>query len=544
MLLRNYFFIIFFIFLSSRTFAQAAEPNFLNPWLQQTNLQFGEISIPTKALHDFYASQDYQPVWIDANGLTPRATRALDIIATADTDGLNPEHYALGTIRAIAAVPRTDTEIVMRINTSLELLTSEAILRYASDMDGGITPHQWNTGKPARTPEQQLDLLKQAATSGDPAVFLGSLAPAFPQYKAMKAALQHYQVIASQGGWPAFTPGKPIKPGMSDTRLQVLRQILMINNDLPATSVAQDVYSGDLVDGVKHFQQRHGLEPNGIIDTGTQTALAVNVQERIGDIALSMERMRWMPHDLGSRYVLVNIPGYRLTATAPENSLSMNVIVGKPSTPTPMFSKTISDVIFNPSWGVPAKIAVNEMLPKARNNPDYFTKAGYTVVAHEGGQSHVVDPASVDWSAVGRGNMIYSLRQNPGDGNALGKVKFNIPDSNDIYLHDTSSRKLFSRVDRSLSHGCVRLGSPEALTEFALAGEGWSVAKIDATYASKAQKTVRITPLPVYLVYWTSWVDEQGSIHFSKDIYNMDKPLLAGLTAPRKPEAGQKMAAN
>jgi murein L,D-transpeptidase YcbB/YkuD len=544
MLLRNYLFAAFFIITCTEKAASAAEPTYLAQWLQQPSLQFGDTTMPTTALHDFYASQDYQPVWIDANGLTPRATQALAVIATADTDGLNPELYAINTIRAVAAMPRSDAEMAMRINTSLELLTSAAVLRYASDMQGGATPHQWNTGKPALAPDRQLELLKQASATGEPAAFLTSLAPAFPQYKALKTALQQYQTIAAQGGWPVFTPGKVIKSGMSDPRLATVQQILVSNHDLPAGTPAQTLYTGALVEGIKHFQQRHGLEPDGVVTTATQTALAVPAQQRVNEIVLSLERMRWMPHDLGPRYVLVNLPGYRLTAVSPEKSLSMNVIVGKPSTPTPMFSKTITNVIFNPSWGVPAKIALNEMLPKIRNNPDFFAKAGYTVVEHDGGESHIVDPDSVDWNSVSRGSMNYSFRQNPGDDNALGKVKFSIPDSDDIYLHDTSNRKLFVHAERDLSHGCVRLGSPKALTEFAMAGEGWSMDKTDATYDNKASRTVRIAALPVYLVYWTSWVDEQGSTHFSHDIYNLDKPLLSAMSSPRKPEAGIKLAAD
>jgi len=501
---------------------------YLAQWLQQPTIQIGETLVESQGLRNFYGAEGYRPIWTDAQGLTPRATQALNVIANAGVDGLNPEIYKLSSIRALTALPASDTDTILRNHLSLEILISDAIMHYASDMDSGFAHHQWNTGKESTTADEQLALLQQAAANPNIAEFLTALAPKTQDYTALKKVLQEYQTIASKGGWPEFVPGKTIKPGAKDPRVATLRQILFANGDLAANIPAQEnTYDALTMEAVKHFQERHGLDANGIINTPTQEALTVPVADRITQISMTLDRMRWMPKDIGSRYVMVNIPAYALTAISGNNRLNMNVIVGKASTKTPMFSKNITDIVFNPSWGVPTKIAVNEMLPKVRKDPDYLIKAGYTVMETRDGNSHVIDPHEVNWQSIGRGNFTYSFRQNPGDGNALGKVKFNIPDSDDIYLHDTSQHRLFERADRSLSHGCIRLSEPKSLTEFILGNEGWPEPKIEAAYDSATSKTVHITPLPVHLVYWTSWVDSQGRAHFSRDIYGMDKTLLA-----------------
>jgi len=518
---------IFALFWASAANAIDTAP-YLAQWLQQPTVQIGETSLETAALSNFYAAEGYQPVWTDAQGLTPRAVQALNVIANAGTDGLNPEIYRVSTTRTLAALPASDADTILRNHLSLELLMSDAIMHYASDINSGFAQHQWNTGKESTTADEQLALLQQAAANPDTAAFLTALAPKTQDYIALKKVLQDYQTIASKGGWPEFVPGKTIKSGANDPRMTILRQILLVNGDLTATTPVQDnTYDVVTMEAVKHFQERHGLDANGIMNTPTQQALTVPVADRITQISMTLDRMRWMPNNMGPRYVMVNIPAYVLTAVSGNNRLNMNVIVGKASTKTPMFSKNITDIVFNPSWGVPAKIAMNEMLPKVRKDPDYLIKAGYTVMETRDGNSHVIDPHEIDWQSVGRGNFAYSFRQNPGDGNALGKVKFNIPDSDDIYLHDTSQHGLFARADRSLSHGCIRLSEPKSLTEFILSSEGWTQLKIDGTYDSATSKTVHITPLPVHLVYWTSWVDEHGRAHFSRDIYGMDKTLLA-----------------
>ena len=399
---------------------------------------------------------------------------------------------------------------------------------------------QWKTGDALIDDAAQAAALTQATATRDTAGYLATLAPQTPDYIALKSALVNYQALAANGGWPEFPVGKPITPGMSDARVTTMARILTLMGDLPESAVVSAQYQGEIVEAVKRFQQRHNIEDDGVIGKATQEALAVPVGKRIGQMAMTMERMRWMPKDMGTRYVLVNVPGYQLRAVDGQRTLAMDVIVGKPTSKTPMFSKEITQVVINPSWGVPAKIAVNEMLPKIRKDPSYLTRAGYTV--SENGTT--VSPHDVDWDSLGRGNFPYALKQKPGDGNALGKVKFMIPDSDNIYLHDTAQRGLFVRADRSMSHGCVRLSDPEAMTKFILGGEGWDEQKIETAYDSDASRSVTINPMPVHMVYWTSWTDSSGKPHFARDIYGMDKSLLAAMTPKPPRESAVTLAMN
>jgi len=512
-------------------------PAYLSQWLEPEMLEFSSTTIPAAPLRRFYTAQGYQPLWIGSRGLSRRGEEALEVLSKAGEEGINGERYHVQTIRSVAAMPFTNEEQAMRIRLSLETLMSHAVMRYAADMQGGAVRAQWNTGNAPMGEEQQAAVLKQAAQTGDVGRFLTGLIPTSRGYVALKQELKHYKTLAANGGWPEFPAGKQaIKPGAGDARLPVLRQILAVTGDLPAAEASNQTptYDAATEAAVKRFQLRHGVEADGVIGKGTQEALAVPVSARIEQIALTMERMRWMPESLGSRYVLVNVPGYTLNAVSGGKSLAMNVIVGKPTNKTPMFSKEITDVVLNPTWSVPLKIAVNEMLPKLRNDPDYLRRSGFKVLQHTSGGTQEVDAASIDWNAVGGRGFNYAFRQNAGDGNALGKVKFNIPNSDSIYLHDTAQRGLFVKADRSLSHGCIRLGDPQALTRFVLEDDGWETAKIDAAYEASTSRTVKVTPMPVHLVYWTSWVDGEGRAHFRKDIYGMDKSLLAAMTLPGK----------
>ncbi|MEJ0009704.1 MAG: L,D-transpeptidase family protein [Alphaproteobacteria bacterium] len=510
---------------------------YLASWLERPSLQFEQQSIGTEPLRRFYQSESYAPVWVDDKGLSKRGEQALARFTGAAGHGLNPERYRAALIQDVSTWQPSDAAGLEQKRLSLELLVSDGVMRYAADMRGGSVAHQWDTGAAAPAEADRVALLQGASAAADTGAYLDALAPALPEYAALKGALQRYRTIAAQGGWPQWTPGGKIAPDSADARLGTLRQILVAQGDLAAGNYPA-TYDAATIDGVKRFQERHNIDADGVVGAGTQAALGVSAGERVRQIAMTMERMRWMPATIGTRYVLVNIPAYRLTAVSGNRQLAMDVIVGKSDTQTPMFSKEITDVILNPSWGVPQKIAVKEMLPKIRKDPAYLARAGYTVTD---GSGSVIDASAVDWESVGRSNFAYSIRQNPGAGNALGKVKFAIPDSDDIYLHDTSQHRLFSRAERSLSHGCVRLSDPKALTEFVLNDEGWSEGKIATAYDSAAPRTVRIAPLPVHLVYWTSWVDEQGRAHFSRDIYGKDKPLLAAMLEPQPQPAAQPL---
>jgi len=253
------------------------------------------------------------------------------------------------------------------------------------------------------------------------------------------------------------------------------------------------------------------------------------VEDRIRSLDLVMERWRWMPQNLGPRYVLVNIAGFDLQRVEDgQIAERMPVVVGKPYSRTPVFSDAIRYLEFNPYWTVPAGIAVGEELPKLQSNPGGLSAQGFEAVA--GGQAY--DLRSIDWRRYGKGNFPFQLRQRPGANNALGRVKFMFPNAHDVYLHDTPSRSLFGRAERAFSHGCIRVSRPLELANAVLkAGgvAGWDAGRIDRLVATDSNTVVTLAnPLPVHITYLTAWV-ENGVVNFRKDIYEHDTKLVAAL---------------
>lgn len=358
----------------------------------------------------------------------------------------------------------------------------------------------------------------------------GTIQASHNQYELrLETAIWDYKKISANGGWPSFTPGKTIKPGMKDERIPAVRAILIVMGDYkteekPDAKTDPKILDEQLVGAVKNFQMRHGLETDGALGAKTQAALSVPVELRIAQMEASLERMKMMP-ELGNRYILVNIPGYYLKAVKDNNTvINSRIIVGKPQNATPLFNRPITDVSFNPAWHVPPKIARNEFINKIRENPDYLEEGNYIVKNKHG---EIVDADEIDWENES-GNS-YKFVQLAGEKNALGKVKFNLPDTDNIYLHSTGSPKLFAKADRALSHGCIRVEMARELAYFVMQGlTGWDEERIAGLYESDKTKTLKVNPVDVYITYWTSWVDEDSKQpHFSADIYGRDKKRVA-----------------
>lgn len=359
------------------------------------------------------------------------------------------------------------------------------------------------------------------------------------------ALMEQYRQIETAGGWPAFTVGKKVEPGRSDARIPALRAILRAQGDWQGADPEQEPnhYDTALSEAVKLFQERHGLEPDGVLGKDTQQALAVPVRQRIEQIAVTMERLKEEPVETSGKYVVINLPGYELEAIKDgQPALRMKVIVGQARNKTPLFSKEITAVAFNPAWTVPGRIAAGELLPKIRKDPGYLRRAGFHLIESGGGR---VDPDSVDWASLESRSFNYTLRQSPGRGNALGKVKFYLPDSSSIYLHSTSQPNLFSKSVRALSHGCIRLEKPRDLVHFVMGDQPeWDAAKIDKTYDASSSRQVAVDPVPVHIVYRTAWVDEStGRPHFRPDVYGYDRKLLEAMKR-RQEQPGMQVAEN
>jgi len=366
-----------------------------------------------------------------------------------------------------------------------------------------------------------------ATPAGDPDWHI-PLAPAdagppdAPDAMRLQAALDHYQALAAAGGWPALPAGPQPAPGGRDPRVVDLRERLRISGDfegLPATADAW-FFDAGLQSAVKRFQERHGLPASGETDEQTLAALNVPVENRVRQLQATLTRWHWLPRDLGTRYLWANVPGATLELI--DNGaplITMRIIAGHPGRPTPSFADSIRQIVVNPSWSVPRTIAVEDLLPSQQEDPAFLARLGIRVIGTDGQEA---DAARLDWRKFNARNFPYHLRQDPGPANSLGRLKFVLNNPWDIFLHDTPSRRLFDLNSRTLSSGCLRLEEPEALAAMLVK----EPAALAAALASAATRTLAFAqPVPVYVVYLTSWVTPDGAVHFRPDVYGRDAGL-------------------
>jgi murein L,D-transpeptidase YcbB/YkuD len=358
------------------------------------------------------------------------------------------------------------------------------------------------------------------------------------------AALKRLQIQADAGGWPKVPERAKVKiqPGESDSMIPHIRGYLMTVGDLSKGKAKRskkisvdpsEVYDDALVEGVKRFQERHGLEPDGIIGVGTVKAMNVPVERRIRQLELNRERVASLDYKDEDKSILVNIPQFRLSAMEHGNvKLDMRVIVGQRVVEhrTPLFSSEMAYLVINPQWNVPASIMAKEMLPKLQKDNSYLSHERMKLTQVVDGKPVSVDAATVDWSHVDSSNFNYRISQDPGAGNALGNLKFIFPNKYNVYLHDTSSRGLFSRGVRDMSHGCIRIHKPLDMAEFVLQGKsGWDRDAVEAAIKRGTQRVVTLDEkIPVHLVYVTAWVDKNGNPYFLEDIYGYDSKARTG----------------
>ena len=272
---------------------------------------------------------------------------------------------------------------------------------------------------------------------------------------------------------------------------------------------------------------RHGLEQDAVVGPNTLKQINMSVEERIAIMELNLERRRWMQDDYGRYYVFANLADQVVKVVRDGKTIHAELIqVGQPYHRTPVFSEEMEYVELNPYWNVPKSIATKELLPELKKNPGKYAGQNYEVLS--GG--NVLSPMSISWANYSRGNFPFRIRQRPGDGNALGRVKFMFPNQFNVYMHDTPSKSKFERASRFFSHGCLRLKDPLKMAEVILGPLGWSRAKIDGVVASKKRTVVKLDQkIPVHVAYMTAWVNKDGSVHFRRDVYGRDKILAKAL---------------
>ena len=476
-------------------------------------------------LAQFYQERQMAPLWLDAEGPSARATALAAVLRDADQDGLDPEDYDARVIAGLLAAGTPDQR------AELELRLSVSLLEITSDLASGrLEPHQVN-------PElflhpQVVDpatVIRDAAGAQDIAAFVAGFEPAQPEYRRLKAALADYRALAAAGGWPTIADGPTLKPGMAGPRVPQLRARLAV----PAAPGADPaLFDAALADAVKKFQVLQGLEQDGLIGQNTLAELNVPALDRVRQILLNLERRRWMADDPGERYVFVNLADFEAKVVEGEHTVfDTRVVVGAPYHRTPVFNGEMTYIEINPYWNVPPSIARNELLPKIKQDPGYLAANNFDLLSDWSDSARILDPHTIDWSAVTADRFAYKLRQGPGPGNALGHIKFMFPNQFNIYLHDTPARGLFARDVRDFSHGCVRVQDPETFGAFVLDRQpGWSQDAIKAAIATGKRQIVSLDqPLPVHITYLTAWVDKDGTVNFRRDVYGRDEILAAHL---------------
>jgi murein L,D-transpeptidase YcbB/YkuD len=356
---------------------------------------------------------------------------------------------------------------------------------------------------------------------------------AFPIYQSkrkiiheLKKAIKNYKRIEKQG-WPKIDKGKKLELGSQELRVLQLRERLWVSTDFTnSRDLKNDLFDEGLEEAVKKFQLRHGLNPDGVVGEGTIKLLNIPLVEKIKQMEINVQRLKNSQDDFDGNYLFINIPDYRLSVIE-ENSpaMIMRVIVGRTRDKTPIFSDEMEYVVLSPKWHVPQSIAVKELAPKMKKDPDYLAKRNYKVVpTKKSTDGEAFDAAKIDWENVNHKNINFRLVKAAGWGNSLGFYKFIFPNRYSVYLHDTPTRYLFKKDYRALSHGCVRVSRPLDLAEYLLENEGWQRDAIKKTSRQGREKYVHFKEhIPIHLRYFTAWVDEKGRPNFRKDIYRRDR---------------------
>ncbi len=487
------------------------------------------VKVENDAVIAHYRANGFKPVWFANGALSPRAAGVLKILGAAADEGLEASNYLPSALSdfappSLAADPLAEA----RIDIGLTAMA----LKYARHISGG----QFDPRRLSRyndvTPEtvEAEKALKVLAWSPYPEAYLASLQPRHPAYAAMKTALAQLRQEAGSQTATMLTEGQRVKPGNIDPRIMDLRaRLAELGFVDPAAQSPENEIELDaaLSAALKTFQKEAGLKASGSLDDQTVNALNTHGGEyNMRRLVFNMERLRWLPKQLGNRHVLVNQPAFEVEVMDGAKEIwRSRVIVGKPMSQTSAFHDEIETVVFNPSWGVPPSIIANEYLPKLRRDPSYLDREGFKVITQSG---KVVPSSSVEWWSYGS-KVPFSIQQPPGRKNALGEIKFLFPNSHNIYMHDTPSRNLFDEDVRAFSHGCVRLQNPR---EFAMILLGWDRDKVDQNVDGRKSQTVRLKEkVPVHLAYFTAWPDSSGKINYYNDLYGRDATMEKALSA-------------
>ena len=495
----------------------------------------GSASVRGAALHrrdavsHFFQNRGFEPAW--------RIPAASDEIRRAmlsvEHDGLTPADYHLAAIDALLAAGSNRTAAD---EVDLQILLTDALAALIDHVRyGKVKPvtldRRWNVDPREGAPplEKELADIAAARSIGDA---ISAHRPQHFIYRGLREALARMRAAEAAGGWPAVAAGPTLKPGASDPRVRQVRERLVASGDLVVDAATPtEMYDAALEAAVKRFQERHRMTADGAIGKATIDALNVTAKARVEQVRANLERARWVIGGLHDTFVLVNLPAFKAYYIRDgRNVWEARTQIGREARQTPTFRADMRYLVFNPDWTVPPTILANDVIGGMKKGQNTVKKKGLTIYDRQG---RVVDPASIDWAAASPGRFPYTLRQPPGEDNALGRVKFIFPNEHSIFLHDTPSRELFRADARTFSSGCIRIENPLEFAEWLLRDQDdWSMDKIERVVKEGDSETVLLRrPLPVLIVYWTVSVGASGDLRFARDVYHRDAPLIRALNA-------------
>ncbi|WP_291102378.1 MULTISPECIES: L,D-transpeptidase family protein [unclassified Flavobacterium] len=474
-------------------------------------------------VNKFYKRRDYQFAWFNKKGMTVAVSNFYNQVQnySADFDNKNFINKRLDSLIYYIKAEKENSLIKENREEEMEILLTTTFFKYSKKVYGGISksPYELDWFIPRKKKNYQVLLDSLVVSNKGEKI----LEPVNHYYVQLKAKLREYREIAKNGGFPIIiTTNKLISISESDSCLLNIKQHLFLTGDLKANDKTI-IFTEQLAKAVMNFQHRMGLDENGKLNTQTIVELNKPIEFRIKQMMLNLERLRWVPVEMENEFLLVNIPEFKLHII--ENGKvvwTTNVVVGKDAKQTSIFKGNISQIILNPYWNIPNSIIRDEIVPNIKKNSNYLETNNMEVLSG----NKVIDPSTINWNKYEK-NIPYDIRQKPGKNNALGKMKFLFPNNFNIYLHDTPSKSLFNESKRDFSHGCIRVEDPKKLVFYFLRKDtNWNQKKVDSILKTDEKFDIQVKPsVPVYIVYFTSWVDNAGQLNFRNDIYNLDEQL-------------------
>lgn len=482
-------------------------------------------SLPLKKpLSQLYQMRSYKLIWSDGEQYNTKTSQLIKLIQQAHHYGLNSADYDLELLNSFLDATSLDESLISKS----DIVFSHALIKLASHVSQGKLNNPYEIFK---QDEELLKKLNNAADNSTIIQAINSIKPKHNKFNNLVEALNFYKNINEEHDIVKLTE-RSYEIGDQSAEIPKIRQRLHTFGDLSSEDLNNNLFDETLRTAVSNFQIRHGLEPDGILGKQTVRELNTPIWQRIHQLELNLSRAQSLPDISTGKHILVNIPAYKLYLYDDHQvTYKSNVVVGKKKHKTPVVSSELTKIVLSPYWNVPRSITRNEIIPKIQQDPHYLARNNMRLISTNTSYGNYVDPYSIDWTNLDLYDLNFRVRQEPGNKNSLGKIKFIFPNRHSVYLHDTPSRGLFALPKRAFSHGCIRLEDPFGLAETLLSNStGWS--KYDLLDISKQSKSKTLAleePVPIHLTYMTAWADEQGIVHFRPDIYNRDTNTLASL---------------